>query len=957
MFLVVLGLLAGAVSWWLGSRGEATLPGRAQSSGSGSSNTASVSDRDVAHAGAGGDGREAVAPTGVQVGRLLMSAQPLVGVEVIACQGPSWQAVALHRVVTGDDGTFELPKQSKSFWLPADGPRVPRHWKTSPLTSWTGSADFEVPAPGSIEGFVRNRIGAPVAGAKVTRLGSSYTRVYFASPVEVETVTDKRGWFRFDRVGKDDGRLHCEADNYAIVPEQLVAIGMGEDVTTEIVLDIGKTLRGLVMGHRGDALPGAAVVSNVGRKAVTDALGQFSIEHFGLGDSLTVTAKGHLEHEEKYIYSAKKQLRIKLDRAVTLTGNVIGSKGKPGMVYVDYAPNERPDASKRLSYGAVYSWLDIVRDGKFELSGLAMSDFQVTVRIPGVGAVGPVRVDMRDDVELDFTIVPQDELIVSVLDRHGQPVVGATLVRDDGILAYASLYRGKPAAVAHRIRHSRKHLPPVAADKGDVVLGVPQNEAVAFFVEAPGYLPVARALMADAMPERVAIVLEQAGRVRGVVIGGSRKDYDTTVAIEAVTQGLEATAKEQPAPNVYAATTRVDADGKFAVEKLRPGSYRALLSRRNTATTGEGASGVPLIDADVDYRMPQEFAVVAGEETCIELRDPPLGRLTGRVLLHGRPIAGAIIVARRPRPKKAGKREQPMLQVLWSMDEWDSGFMLPFAPGQHSKAGGEFVFLYRDAGPVELFVHNDKAAVTSVPVPIDLPAPGDDVARDVEIPAGEIRGRYPIELLTESEQKSFTVTLYPMHMTLHDPHYSTDYSSSLSSACPSVEKSKQGRFAFSFLGPGKWLVRVHASTTKGGRILVWQKVLDVRGDVVDVGELPLAKPVQAPLRWQWQGKRPGQVNGVWLRVARPGGGEAIWAATVVARGATGNAHVMPGSYLAIPFGYFGPDGQWPGLDMFGVSGEELGKPVPIEIRSDGSVLPKIITFSPRPEPKPGAENK
>jgi len=145
-------------------------------------------------------------------------------------------------------------------------------------------------------------------------------------------------------------------------------------------------------------------------------------------------------------------------------------------------------------------------------------------------------------------------------------------------------------------------------------------------------------------------------------------------------------------------------------------------------------------------------------------------------------------------------------------------------------------WLYRDAGPVELFVRHDNAATTSPPVTIDLPPPGEDVVRDVEVPAGEIRGRYPIELLDERERESFAVTLYPMQMTLHDPYFSMDYCCSLYSLCASVEKAKDGRFAFSHLGPGKWLVRIRVAT-KSGPLLAWQKVLDVQGDVVDVGEL------------------------------------------------------------------------------------------------------------------------
>lgn len=960
--MILLGAVALAfgMTLWLGGREPMPMPAPG---GDGSAQSAAVSAEQPVSAeqAAAADSNRAAAPAvPVLTGRLMQNERPLGGVEVFACRGQTWRPSIVHRLVTAPDGTFTLPQQELAFWLTADGGDVPHNWKTRTVRAWQGRLDFVVPVPGSIVGVVRDRAGVPIAGATVRRISGSYRRVAIGDDSAVMAVSDARGRFRFDRVGDDDGRLHCQADGYAVQPSHTVEIGVGEHATTEIVLNAGSTLRGLVMDHRGRALAGAEVVGGDGQVVVTNAVGQFAIEHFRGGASLTVAASGHLSYEDSFVYG-KEPLRIRLERAVTLHGKVIGSLGKPGMVYVGYAANERPDASKRMSHHAIYDWLDIVRDGEFKLSALAMSDFEVTVRIPGVGAVGPVRVEMRDDRVVEFAIKLQHELTVSVLDAAGLPVPGAKLIRDDGILEYDSLYRCKQEELQHRIRSSSKKLPPLDADQGELVLGVPPGESVAFLVTAPGFLDVAHTLLEDAIGEHHPVVMERAGSLRGVVRGGSRKDYRTAIHVvpkDAPRDVKSGTEDRGAVPRLWRTGNRprVAADGTFIIKKIRPGSYLAYVSRSNTARPSKGSIGIPLIDDGDDVRDEQQVVVVAGEETVVEFDESPLGCLRGRVLVRGVPVAKATIVAARPRAKKPRAKEQAQYVDLWAGTDWDGGLGLAYEPGHVTGSDGAFVFAYRDAGPLEIRVRHQDGSSVSAPFVINLPPPGEDVLRDIEIPCGEIRGRYPVELLSEAQRKTATVTLYPMHRTLHDPFYETDYVFSLSSDCATIKDLSDGRFVFSFLRPGSWLVRLHHST-KNGNVLAWQKVLDVRGDVVDVGELPLAQPVQATVKWRWADKCPGRVRGFWLRSGRDGG-DPIWVATLLASKDGADALVLPGRYLAVPFGYFDPDNQFSDdLFMFRASGDPIGKPAPIEIRSDGSVVPKIVEFSPLPVPAKENEHK
>ena len=399
---------------------------------------------------------------------------------------------------------------------------------------------------------------------------------------------------------------------------------------------------------------------------------------------------------------------------------------------------------------------------------------------------------------------------------------------------------------------------------------------------------------------------------------------------------------------------------------MAPGSYRAQVARGNTKSVALESTGVSLIDEGSDARATTDFVVEAGHETNVELTEPMLGRLIGRVLLRGGPVAGAMIVAMRPLQKEEAVPEQVRFGSVWSRDNWDDELVLGVVAGQRSGKDGAFEFLYREAGPVEVRVRDVDGLVTSSPFVVNLPAPGSDVVRDFELPAGEIRGRYDFESLDDQQRKTFTVTLFSANKTLHDPFFHSHHGGSLAWGCPKVEKSPDGSFRFGYLRPGQWLARAYHS----GDVLLWQKLLDVHNDVVDVGDLPVIAPVAADVKWSFADSNPGRVRGVWLRDPQVGAAAPIWAGTFAAASdaaVSGSAmaghaicKVLPGKYLISAFG--GPAAEATDeavYDIFriGLTGEELSKPVPIEIRSDGSVLPNPVRFSPLPRSTASTDHK
>ncbi|MFT4842466.1 MAG: hypothetical protein ACJAYX_003834 [Planctomycetota bacterium] len=275
---------------------------------------------------------------------------------------------------------------------------------------------------------------------------------------------------------------------------------------------------------------------------------------------------------------------------------------------------------------------------------------------------------------------------------------------------------------------------------------------------------------------------------------------------------------------------------------------------------------------------------------------------------------------------------------------WDDMMWLADVSGQRSGKGGEFAFLYRDAGPVEVRVRHVDGLTTSRAFVVQLPEPSADVVRDFEIPTGEIRGRYPFTKLDGAACKTFTVTLFPSDMTRHDPFFMPHHGSSLARECPKIENSPDGGFAFRYLRSGRWLLRAHHS----GDVLLWQKLIDVHNDVVDVGDLPAMQPVAASVQWAFVAEQPVKVLGVWLRVPQAQGQSPIWAGTFSASKGQAVCSVMPGKYLVSAFGWRAvvPDGGDSfGMMSLGLTGELLTEPEPIEVHADGSVTPKSLVFA------------
>ncbi|QDV06233.1 Cna protein B-type domain protein [Planctomycetes bacterium Poly30] len=159
-------------------------------------------------------------------------------------------------------------------------------------------------------------------------------------------ATGRQGGFRFD--GLDEGRYRLvlvgDARSADFAPPEDVEIRVGEDETVDlgtIVLDPGRSLRGLVLDGAGDGVEGAEVLAiPVGadglapRRALADAEGAFEVRGLGVGTwkvrpSAEGFAAGSLREVVVEEGRDSEELRLTLVLGLEIEVRVVDGSGTP----------------------------------------------------------------------------------------------------------------------------------------------------------------------------------------------------------------------------------------------------------------------------------------------------------------------------------------------------------------------------------------------------------------------------------------------------------------------------------------------------------------------------------------------------------------------------------------------------------------------------------------------------
>ncbi len=261
----------------------------------------------------------------------------------------------LTNITTDAGGTarVEFPTNSyESFFIYVNAEHhVPKlvnwGWDGSvPPRSYTMTLNKGV----KIGGQIQDEEGEPIAGVKVIVRGPSFEQANVGSESygyqsEVNWVTtDAAGQWSFDEVPPGFGGFtltlehpdfargtfstdrNTRADGY--VPKAAMSALWAEDAV--LVLQRGQTITGLVTDADGRPVPNATVRRG-SLETTGDDTGHFQFYHVVPGQmGLNVSADHYTETTARFkITNNMPEIRVRLDEAATLSGQVVDAKGRP----------------------------------------------------------------------------------------------------------------------------------------------------------------------------------------------------------------------------------------------------------------------------------------------------------------------------------------------------------------------------------------------------------------------------------------------------------------------------------------------------------------------------------------------------------------------------------------------------------------------------------------------------
>lgn len=262
----------------------------------------------------------------------------------------------------------------------------------------------------TLRGHIRNREGAPIAGATVN-LNAWH-----------DATSDADGRYEINvTTGDDCLPLIAYADGYA---EQVLQTNVPAGATThpmDITLQPGMTMAGRVVDKAGVPVAGARVsASGAMQRPITGADGRFAFGSIGPESRHEIEArKRGFAPAKVYGQAGEDNLELVLRPGVALVGTVRDSSGRPiagASIGLFLSPHSG------LSHGA-YSELD----GRFRIDDLEPgTSLEVRAQKSGF-ATASRQVELADTDDIEFRLEPGRTLRGRVVDAAGAPIAGASV--------------------------------------------------------------------------------------------------------------------------------------------------------------------------------------------------------------------------------------------------------------------------------------------------------------------------------------------------------------------------------------------------------------------------------------------------------------------------------------------------------------------------------------------------
>jgi protocatechuate 3,4-dioxygenase beta subunit len=492
--------------------------------------------------------------------------------------------------------------------------------------------------------------GAPVPGARVTNAGAGDWSPDSVGVLSDGFLADDQGRFRLTRLPPGRYKPVATSPGGHGQARESVLLGLGqsvEGVLIELHPAASVTGRVLVAGSETPCPSGWVNLTDARRERYfaggVDRDTRFAIEGVLPGRyKVQIQCAGFLA-EEQYpeVVVAAGETPAEQRWTVRAGGRIHGTvRTSSGTLVANASVLAQRQAAQGTHPSGDGGYAGTDTNGRFEMAGLRAGTFDVSVVAPGQPAMSepvPVTVSEGGDATVDIRLEAGGDLLGDVVDEKGRPVAGITLQaqaessgRHGGTTRWSFDQSGQAVTAddgsfaMRGLRPGPYHLSAQSGPGFESIRlrspGLGDADGSAERIEVTAGAAVRRRLVVDS----------QSGVIRGRVVDGRGQAItDALVDAEPESESAEGSGWARDALRFSSSRRPIltDTDGRFAIEKLRPGKYTLHAYRR-----GGG-------DA-----LAQNVAV--GADIVLTIR--PTGSIAGRVVSDGAvPEEMTIVVANR----------------------------------------------------------------------------------------------------------------------------------------------------------------------------------------------------------------------------------------------------------------------------------------------------------------------
>ncbi len=593
---------------------------------------------------------------------------------------------------------------------------------------------------GSLAGHVLDENGNPVGGAQV----KAWRREAAQSPgagilifgdlagANARTAkTDASGFYRIDGLKPGEHMALASAEGFtseSVKDIQIKKGGLTPDVT--ITVSSGGAIEGVVVDAGGRPIEGARVAvsdtvidlsepgisGQIGRdrEVSSDANGWFRLK--GLKDSsyhVAASKQGFLSDYLKAVAPGTPDLRLTLRVSGVLYGVVRDqSSGEPVADFeasvrrsrFDFGVGPIPwigDEARALRGREAAEAAGVAEEpGLFALCDLPSAE--VTLKVSAEGFTdyeyGPIQVDSGARVRTDVDLTPEIQISGIVLDAHGKPAPGASVVarRSED----QDLIQGGDRVVRRSTRRIGGGSTAPSLTLGDDHYSATADEAGRFSIRglAAGEYRLEATHPEWAPSDALPLSLAEGKRVEdlevllraGGALTGTTYDADGNVLA-----GALVSLNKAPVPGEGLASrlrlgagfgpdgdgshqAESDESGRYTIQGILPGRYLASVRAPNRGGPMGGFMFAMAMEGAEESGVP--VTIEEGETATADLHLAPAGAISGRVSEAGTPLAGVPMSLR----KKSNEMLMPFPMATSTTDDDGEFTLQDIEPGKYT---------------------------------------------------------------------------------------------------------------------------------------------------------------------------------------------------------------------------------------------------------------------------------